>query len=410
MRSILKRRLPDSLWFLAWFVLVIALTCAIARQAHAAETAFVATPVGPPVVVFDPKRDACDGHDVPDAPLRAFRDADGMIRAFGLHFENRRMSGPSLLALKPECAVVFRGSGNSDPRNFDDRSWITATWTPDGKTIHALVHHEFQANEHKGRCRFDSYMKCWWNSILNIRSDNGGRSFRKIEPLVAAATPFPSEHDQGRHRGFFNPSNIIAKDGAFYTLIGTTGWSATTGRAEQPAGVCLFRTDDLARGGWRAFDGKGFSARFPSPYHATLQSHQACRALAPFPAPVGGITRHRSSGTYLAIFQAAKGSHDGFGGTYPASGFYLSASRDLIHWQRPSLVLVTRTLYDDACGADALRSYPVLIDAAAETRNFEDIGEEAQLFYAEMRIDGCAHTSDRKLIARKIRISTYLRD
>lgn len=409
-RSVLKRRLPESLWFVVWFVLVVSLFCAITKQAWAAEQAFVATPVGEPVVVFDPKRDACDGHDVPDAPLRAWRSTEGAIHAFGLHYENRRLSGASLLHLKPECGVVFRGSGHADPAKYDDRSWITATWTQDGRTIHALVHHEFQANTHKGRCAYSEYMKCWWNSVLAVRSEDGGQTFTRSGPGVIAATPFPSEIEQGRHRGFFNPSNIIARDGFFYTLISTTGWGAQPGRADQRGGVCLFRSADPAKGDWRAYDGKGFGARFPDPYSSDRPAAQACKVIAPFPAPVGALVRHRPSGSYLAIFQASQGTPDGFGGTFPTSGFYLAASRDLINWRPPSLVLETKTLYDSPCGANALNSYPVLIDGKAETRNFEDIGDEAQLFYAQMRIEGCNHTSDRKLIARKIRISTYIRE
>lgn len=409
-RSVLKRRLPDDLWFAAWVVLVFWLSYAVMTQAHAAEAAFVATPVGAPMVVFEPRRDACDGHDVPDAPLRAYRDSDGVIRAFGLHYENRRMGGASLLALKIECPVVHRGSGDSDPRKFDDRSWITATWTADGRVIHALAHHEFQAHRHKGRCRFEDYMKCWWNSILTLRSEDGGRGFRHGEPRVMAATPFPSDLEQGRHRGFFNPSNIVARDGAFYTLIGTTGWEASPGRAAQAGGVCLFRSADLAKGEWRAFDGKGFSARFPNPYGMEMPRDQACRTLSPFLAPVGAIVRHRPSGKYLAIYQAAAGAPDGRGGALGESGFYLAASADLMVWSAPTLVMPTRSYYDSACGADFVRNYPVLIDGKAETRNFEDIGDEALLFYAETRVAGCAHTSDRKLIARKIRISSFSRE
>jgi hypothetical protein len=396
-RSVLKRSLEGF----ASAALALAALCAIPAQAGA-ETAFVATPVGAPITVFDPKRDACDGHDVPDAPLRAYRGADDTIHAFGLHYENRRLSGGSLLKLRIECPVVFRATGNADPARHDDRAWIAATWTRDGKVIHALAHHEFQANTHKGRCAYPEYMKCWWNSILGLKSEDGGRRFTRTAPQVVAATPFPSEVGQGRHRGFFNPSNILERNGAFYTLIGTTGWN------QQDHGVCLFRSDDLA--GWRAYDGKGFAARFPDPYAGKPPPGQICKPIAPFPAPVGAVVKHRPSGKYLAIFQAEAGSPDKMGGAFPRSGFYLASSTDLIRWSAPSLVLATPTLYDNACGHAALRSYPVLIDERAETRNFEDIGDEALLFFSEMRIEGCNHTSDRKLIAMKLRISAYQRD
>ena len=206
-RPVLKR--------LSRLAAVLAVFWSFEGQIKAAETAFVATPVGAPIVVFDPKRDACDGHDVADAPLRAWRGEDGQVHAFALHYENRRLTGKSLLAMKIECPVVYRGTGNGDPAQYDDRLWIAATWTADGKSIHALGHHEFQANEHKGRCAFPDYMKCWWNSVLALKSlGNGTRFTKELRPVIAA-TPFRSENGQGRHRGFFNPSNILKHADAY---------------------------------------------------------------------------------------------------------------------------------------------------------------------------------------------------
>lgn len=373
-----------------------------------AETRLVASVVGPAQTVFDPARDACDGHDVPDAPLRAFRDDTGAIRAFGLHFENRRMRGPSLLALKPECPVVFRGNGHGDPARYDDRSWIAATWTDDGRTINGLVHHEFQAHRHAGRCRLPDYLPCWWNSVLGAGSRDGGATFTLNARPVVAATPFRSEIGQGRHRGFFNPSNIVGHRGGHYALIGTTGWSPAEGGSDQPGGVCLFRAADLARGDWRAFDGQGFGARFPDPYGTERRGKPArCQPLAPFPAPVGSVVKHRGSGLFLAVFQAKAGMPDGLGGQYRQSGIYTATSRDLLRWSPPDLLMETRTLYDDPCGADVLRSYPVLIDEQAKGRNFDDSGDVAWLFLSEIRITGCDYSPERKLVARKLRISTY---
>jgi hypothetical protein len=390
-------------------VAAFALAACWIMPVQAAENAFLATPVGPETVIFDPRRDACDGHDVPDMPLRAWRGPEGKIHAFALHYENRRMSGASILSLRPECAVVFRGTGNPDPAAYDDRAWIAATWSPDGRNLHALVHHEYQANTHPGRCRFSEYLKCWLNSILALRSEDGGRSFQRSEPFVIAATPFRQEVDQGRHRGFFNPSNIIRKDGWFYTLIGTTGWEGTAGQPDQKAGVCLFRTENLARGAWRAF-ARRFDSEFPGPDAGGKRLSEGCAPLSPFPAPVGAIVRHRPSGRYLAIYQAASGASNGRSGRLRESGFYLSASDDLLAWSAPTLVLATKSYYDSACGEAFVRNYPVLIDEAAETRNFEDIGDEALLVFAETKVAGCTPTSDRRLIARKVRISTFRRE
>lgn len=395
------------------FASVIAAICAVFPMiwpglAQTRQTSVVATIVGPAQVVFDPARHACDGHDVPDAPLRAFRDENGLIHVFGLHYENRQLTGKSLLALTIQCPVVFRANGAGDPARYDDRSWLTATWSRDGRTVSALVHHEFQAHRHPGRCSRPDYMSCWWNAILAASSGSRGDAFRLLPAPVVAATPFRSETGQGRHRGFFNPSNIFSAQGQLYTFIGTTGWVPGEGGSDQPGGVCLFRAADLEKGQWRAFDGKGFSAAFPDPYSKGMSSKGArCQTIAPFPAPVGSVVRHRATGLYIAAFQAKAGMPDGNGGRYAVSGFYTASSRDLLRWSSPQLLLETKSLYDDACNAGVLRSYPVLIDDAAEGRNFEDIGDTALLFFSEMRISGCDYTSDRKLVARKVRISPY---
>lgn len=380
-----------------------------AKTPAAGQRDLLVTPLGPQAVHFNPARDACDGHDVPDTPLRAFRDAGGQMQVFALHFENRRLTGKDVFALKPDCAVVFRGRGDADPARYDDRAWIAATYSPDGKRVIALAHHEYQGNQHPGRCRFDAYLPCWWNSVLALASSDGGARFAKTTRAVMAASREKFEIGQGRHRGFFNPSNLLAREGWLYTLIGTTGWQG------QGAGTCLFRVSLAKAEGsngedWRAFDGAEFTARFPDPYQERGKPGPGCQTLAPFPGPVGSITLHRPSGRYVAVFSAAAGSPDGNGGLYARSGFYSATSRDLRHWGEPSLVLETRTLYDDACGVDFLRSYPVLLDPAAQSRNFEDVGEEARLFFVQMRVENCQHSGDRQLVSRKVRISSFERN
>ena len=121
------------------------------------------TPVGPPVVVFASPKAACDGHDAPDAPARAFRDAAGEVVLFATHYRNRALRGPSLDKLKIDCRVVLGASGSEDPAAYDDKSWITATWTDDGRRVEALLHHEYQANHHPGRCKAKDYMACWYS-------------------------------------------------------------------------------------------------------------------------------------------------------------------------------------------------------------------------------------------------------
>ena len=411
-RPELIRFRPSNASFLALIAALGLTSCAIAAQAQQrASNTLVLTAVGPREVLFDPKSQGCDANDIPDAPLRAYRDAEGMISAFGLHYENRRLAGPDFRKLTLDCAVVFRGVSAPDPKRYNDKSWIAATWTGDGRVVHGLVHHEFQANRHLGRCAYPEYLQCWWNSILAVRSGDGGKSFVKANPAVAIASADPSEVAQGRHRGFFNPSNIIERDGAHYVLVGTTGWDGRDGAPNQPSGVCLFRNVALAdSAGWRGWDGAAFTSAFPDPYTAKTRNRATCAVMPPLPAPIGSLTRHRNTGPYVAVYQASAGLPDTAGGTYQRSGFYASTSANLTRWSPPQLIFETKSLYDSPCGADVLRSYPSLVDPAATTRNFEDIGDEALLTWSEMRVKGCDHTHDRVLVARKVRISAIARE
>ena len=381
---------------IVWAGLLLGLSCI---PAPAAEPPLAAvTLVGAAETVFSAKRDACDGDDVPDAPVRAFRDPDGAITMFGLHTKNRALRGPDFGHLKIDCAPTMPSKGDPDPAAYDDASWITATWTEDGRRVQALVHHEYQANTHPGRCSRKEYLACWYNTLVAVSSGNAGRNWDRPEPpVVVAAAPFRQEVGQGRHRGFFNPSNIFGGGRYRYFISSTTGWTG------QDGGACLFRTSDPADpSAWRAFDGKDFTRRFGDPYRNGGDS-KPCKTIWPFPAPVGSVVRHRPTGAWLAVFQAAASAD-----TFPEAGFYTTSSRDLLTWDKPRLLLAGKTLYDDPCTSGGrLISYPSLIDPAAEGRNFDDVGAAADLYYATLRVDGCEVTSDRDLLRRRVAIQVW---
>ena len=350
---------------------------------------------GPASVVFLAPRDSCDGDDVPDAPARAFRQRDGGVTVFGLHTKNRRLVGPDLDHLKIDCVPALVSHANPDPAAYDDESWITATWTTDGRVVDGLIHHEYQGSEHKGRCAFPDYMRCWFNTVLAARSVDGGASFAKLPHPVVASAPFRQEIGQGRHRGFFNPSNIVS-DGRFtYFLASTTGWDG------QPGGVCLFRTATPGEPrSWSAYDGAAFSVRFADPYRSGASPSRPCAPIGPFPAPVGAVVRSRRSGQWLAVFQAK--ADDKF---FPVSGFYAAASRDLLAWSDPHLLLPGPTLYDDPCRSGGqLIAYPSILDGNDPSPNFDRSGPRPELFYATLAVEGCSVTSRRSLLRRPVTI------
>ncbi|SFL06030.1 hypothetical protein [Methylorubrum salsuginis] len=395
----------------------LALLCGLVPlRSHAAEPPLSAlTVTGPERLIFSATRDACDGADVPDAPARAFRDATGGIALFGLHYRNRALRGPDFDRLKIDCRVVLDSGGKGDPALYDDRSWITATWTEDGARVAALVHHEFQANEHEGRCRSKVYMECWYNTITAAESRDGGATFARTHPpAVVAGAPFRQEEEQGRHRGFFNPSNIVGDGRWRLFLASTTGWDRPG--SDQPAGVCLFRSDDPADPTrWRAWTGTGFTAAFPDPYRKAVKRPDTCRPVGPFPGPVGALVRQRGTGAWIAVFMAAKGGAFE-GGAFAESGFYWTASRDLLTWDAPRLLMAGATLYDDPCKVGGkveskagarLIAYPSLLDPEAAGRNFDDVGERALLTYATLKVEGCTITSDRDLVRRPVAIKVW---
>jgi hypothetical protein len=239
-------------------------------------------------------------------------------------------------------------------------------------------------------------MPCWYNTVLAARSTDSGADFSKAAQPVVASAPFAQDVEQGRHRGFFNPSNIVSDGRFFYFLASTTGWTG------QDNGVCLFRTanpDDPTS--WRAYDGTAFTLRFVDPYRNPRSTEpRPCMPLKPFPAPVGSVVRQREAGAWLAVFQASKNTED-----FSVSGFYTAASRDLVHWSAPRLLIAGSTNYDDPCRSGGrMIAYPSMMDPQARGRNFDDVGPEADLFFASLAVEGCVITGNRILMRQPVAI------
>ena len=348
---------------------------------------------GAPSVVFDSAHDACAPDDMPDLNARAFRDAAGQTVMFALHDVNRALTGPDLAHLKVDCHVALGSPNNPDPARYDDRNFIAATWTSDGRNVSALVHHEYHADQFN-TCKASGDLACWYNTIVAYRSQNSGRDFARMQPFVVAAAPFRQDVEQGRHRGFFNPSNIFSDGTFFYTLISTTGWDG------QRFGVCLFRsTDPENAGSWRAFDGKAFTIRYNDPYRGKALPPFQCEPIGPFVTPIGSVTFHRASRTWIALFQAKAG-----GGSMPLDGFYYATSRDLIHWTLPKILIVGPTLYDDLCHAGSrIIAYPAMLDPASASRNYDIVGDHPDIFFASIQIASC-QTGQRLLLRQGLTI------
>ncbi|MBX6366516.1 MAG: hypothetical protein IRZ04_00965 [Rhodospirillales bacterium] len=352
---------------------------------------------GEPETVVAWQRDACDRRDVPDAPARAFRDADGKVRLVAAYARARSLTGDSLDTVRPDCAVVYEGSGRDDPALNDDRSWISSFYTLDGRSVFALVSNEFHGQRRPHLCPSGEYMRCWRNSVTEAISTDGGRRFAPIaEPPahVVAALPYPYAGDVGRRTGYFAPTNIIRHGDHWYAFVWAERYEA------QKRGACLLRTDDLADPrAWRGWDGAGFTVRFVDGAREPVAAPErhVCKPVAPgiLGNTVRSIVLHRPTGTFVATFA---GTRDG------VTGIWASLSRDLVSWEKPQLVWKAPLLFRYGCGDEAAFDYPSLLDPAAKSRNFEDIGDTPYLYMTRLNLKGCKVTWDRDLVRLPLRI------
>lgn len=371
--------------------------CLMAMHApvYAGAPGLAVTVAGPPAAVFTKTRDACSPDDIPDAPARAVRLPSGQVLLFAPHFLNRVSSGPDLMHLRHACRIVFAGAESADPARFDDRTWIAATWTPDGgRSIIAVLHDEFQGHRHAGLCPTGQYMDCWYNALAMAVSRDGGGSFARV-PGIVAALPYRYSEVVGEHRGYFNPSGIVELDGSLHMFA-----FATRAGAQAP-GNCLLRTTRIADpGAWRAWDGTGFGASFIDPY--ARPADPAGHVCAPVGAgrlrwPVTSLVRHGQSGLFLAFMQ------DGSRG---AGGFWYATSADLVHWSEPAQLMPAVGLGAWQPGDPPPLAYPSVLDPSSPDANFQTVGA-APLLYAT-RFNGVTpgHPGmDRDLIAIPLHIS-----
>lgn len=345
--------------------------------------------------VYAWSRQRCEEWHIPDAPLRAFRNQNGAVVAFASNYRNRAMAGPSLDRIGISCSVSYEAKSSPDPSEFSDKNWLTATWTSNGRDVFGLVHAEYHADRYGNACRFRDRMSCWYNVVTAAHSTDGGRHFSAEPRQLVAAPAFRQDVGQGRHRGFFNPSNIIERDGAWYALI------ATTGGEGQKGGVCLFRSTDINDpASWRAFDGVDYTIRAVDPYREDLSQAKPCQPLKGLPTTVGSVTKHEPSGLYLAVLHLGPDPSQGIAGGRVA----YSWSADLLRWSPLQTLVVHPTMWSKNCADTTRYAYGAVADPSSTSRNFETTGDEAFLFMTRMRVKDCKLGPERDLVRVKIHI------
>lgn len=355
-----------------------------------------------PEAVFLHRRDACAQTDVPDVPARAFRTDDGRVRLLASHHRNRLLSGPDLDRVRPDCAIVYEGRHSDAPEDYDDRSWLSAVTTLDGRTVVGLVSNEFHGQLRPRLCPAARYASCWYNVVTAVVSGDAGEHFQRLpgRSLVAAA-PYRYTGTLGRRSGIFSPSNIIRHQGYWYVFVWAEAWGV------QQRGACLLRTDRIEDPqAWRAWDGRSFSMRFADPYRdpAAPDLATGCVPVAQdaLSTTVRSIVRDRASGRFIAVLAMTRPAAPG---AASIAGIWTSTSPELLAWSEPQLLWKAALLTHVGCADDAAYYYPALLDPADSSRNFEEIGDSPHLYLTRLNLQDCGVTWDRDLVRLPVHVS-----
>jgi hypothetical protein len=377
------KRLGVLLGFLAAFISSISLV--LAQQAFAyrfGEPAVRA--IGPPETVFDWSTTACEQNDIPDNPARAFRDAAGNVQLIASHAVVRRAVGPDLNSVQHECPVVMNSHGNQDPAAYDDREWLSSTYTTDGRTIYGLSHMEYEGWNYDPACAqwrgtFEQ-ARCWMNSVNLVTSVNGGSSYTHGAAPAHLVASAPYRYAAGAGPlGVFDPSNIVYRpsDGHYYATVKVEPHGA------QEWGICLMRTANLADPtSWRAWDGTGFGVRFINPYLEPNEppSAHVCQVLSPGLLPYNNSSLTYSTYLQKYVFVGVSEKVDPSTGA-TVGGFYYSLSDDLINWSEQQLLMEGVLTWRHRCGNEDPVLYPALLDPSSPDRNFETVDRRPYLYF-----------------------------
>lgn len=352
---------------------------------------------GPAEVVFDWSRDQCARWDIPDTPARAWRDAQGDVRLVAGSDQSRASAGSDLDRLSRDCAVLYRGAESDDPGAHDDRAWIAAIFTADGKRVEALAHVEYHGHLRPERCPAADYSECWRNSIVQLASQDGGDSFERPGAASLVATlPYAYDGAAGRRSGYFSPSNILRRGDYIYAFVFAERYRA------QKRGACLMRRPVTAGAAdWRAWDGAGFTVRFADPYHEHVENPEAhvCTPVPGVRSTISSVVHHAVTGQYVAVTPTTRPGPDGA----PRSGIYWMTSANLIHWSEPELLLELPLLWRRDCAAPAAFAYPSLIDPDSPSAAFDSVDDHFWLYYTEMPLlEGCRIGPRRNLLRRPL--------
>ncbi len=377
--------------FLIYFLLIFYFFQIVSAQQ-------ISISLGPEEVVFNWTTQRCADDDIPDMSARAFKDINGNIQLIDSHYTNRRFIGSSLNTLNHPCEIILNSDLNPDPSQYNDHEWLASTYTLDGQTIYGLVHNEYHGHIYPPSSAPSTcidYPSCWYNAITSAVSTDSGLTYTQNSApnhLIASIPyPYTGNANNGMPYGYFNPSNIIQKDGYYYAFLQVEPYQNV-----QTWGSCPMRTQNLADPtSWRFWDGTGFNNVPIHPYFASVvnPANHLCQVVSQ-----SNLQKYANSLTYN--YYLGKYIMTGVWNNLasPGSGFYFSLSSDLINWEPPQFLMSATMPWIASIGSE-WQGYPVLLEET-NSMNFEITGQTPYLYYTKKNPNNLQ--LDRDLIRRQV--------
>lgn len=338
---------------------------------------------GPETVMFDSDVDGCDNHHLPDSPARAFRNDQGKMVLFAPNFQNRAFVGYGFDSLKPDCDSRFMAAGKADPALLDDRTWLQAIYTSNGRDVYALGSASFIPYRHDMPCEGRTQRTdCWINGLVTLKSTDGGKTFSYFgDPPRHAPFPPPRPYRDDRKRApsYVTVTNIVQWQNYLYAIVWRRADSWENSRN------CLVRAPANDPGRWDIWTGSGFEQAATLTDQGWSVRQTDCARVGPKGvSSIRGLVRDENSNRFIAIYQhRIRQSSKNNTGKDDIAGFFYSTSTDLTRWSDPKL-LYQQPLQPDAGPGESFSAYPSIIDDDSTDRLFGTVDDQASLIFVRL--------------------------
>jgi hypothetical protein len=338
---------------------------------------------GPEEVVFDDSRSDCSIRQLPDSPARAVRQANGEIVLFATFETNWYLIGPNWDSLGAVCKSAGHAAQNADPKAVDDKYWIQALHTLNGRDFIALGSHEYLGTRHPGMCNYTApptaAPPCWYSSITQYVSRGDAMNFVPADVERVVAIPqVPFDPNGVKRIGYFTTSNIVAKDGYRYVLI------FATESANQKQGNCLFRSK-LSDGPskWLAWNGSEFAVDLSHVASPATKEQATCQPVHGLGHEARGLLWWPQENVWLTVYTGRIGNK---------TGLVAATSKDMLNWGNEQLILEAPMTRREPDCAPVYR-YPSIIDHDVPGFAFETIEKRPYLYSTKILLKGCRQSA-----------------